>query len=385
MVAGDRERLENTRESTVSIRLLRGLLAAAARCGVPRAHVLHWLQLSPAQLACADARIARAEWYQLCERLMDMAADPALGFHWGKKLGGSAFNPIATLIAHSASLRDGFEALCRFTPLLDDRAGFELSEVDDRVTVRFRAFAGVSARMQRFCSEVTALGLFHVIRAFDAHARLQRASFEYAAPSYRLEYTRAFQGAERFQQPFTGIVFDRALMDAASPHQDEAVRDALRAIAERHLSRTQVAPMALRVRELVLQRRSRFRPDMITVARSLGLSVRSLRRRLSEEGTSYNAVVASALVVVAKGLLVDEQRSIQDAAYEMGFSGSRAFHRAFKAWTGTTPTAFRNAHARSAPIVSASGPNPGPHGRSAALDSRASPTPARRQAARCSD
>jgi AraC-like DNA-binding protein len=359
MVAGDRERAETARESTVSVRLLRGLLTAAARCGVPRDQVLHSLQLSPEQLACADARIARAEWYRLCERMMDMAADPALGFHWGKKLGGSALDPMATLIAHSATLRDGFEALCRFTPLLDDHAGFDLSEVDDWVTVRFRPCAGVSARMQRFCSEVTALGLFHVIRAFDANARLERASFEYAAPSYRLEYTRAFQGAERFAQPFTGIVFDRALMDAVSPNQDEGVRDALRAIAERHLSHTQAAPIALRVRELVVQRRSGFRVDMSTVARALGLSVRSLRRRLTEEGTSYNAVVASALVVVAKRLLVDEQRSIQDAAYEMGFSGSRAFHRAFKAWTGTTPTAFRNAHARSAPIVSAPGPSGG--------------------------
>lgn len=80
---------------------------------------------------------------------------------------------------------------------------------------------------------------------------------------------------------------------------------------------------------------------MEVVACALELSMRSLRRRLAAEGKSYNAVEKDALAIVARRLLRDEQRSIQEAAYEMGFSDTTAFHRAFKRWTGTTPSAFQ--------------------------------------------
>jgi AraC-like DNA-binding protein len=131
-------------------------------------------------------------------------------------------------------------------------------------------------------------------------------------------------------------------MDTVSPYQDDDTHEALRTIAERHMSSSHKASVALRVREHLLQQRSGHRTEMSIVARALGLSVRSLRRRLADEGKSYSAVATDAFVMVAKHFLVDGQRSIQETAYEMGFSHCGAFHRAFKTWTGTTPRAFLN-------------------------------------------
>jgi AraC-like DNA-binding protein len=330
----------DTRESTVSIRVVRGLVDAAELHGVPRAQFLHWAQLCPAQLADAHARITHAEVYRLCELALEVTADPALGLHLGEKLTGLALNPVCDLIAHSATLRDGLDALSRFHPLLSDHTSVQVCEHDQRVTVYCSPFASGSPRIQSMASEMIVAGLFRLIRSFNAYARLERASFEYAAPSYHAEYERVFQRSACFEQRFTGIVFDRALMDSVSPHRDQDMHDALRAIAERHMSRTQGASVALRVREVLLQQQSGPRTDMSSVARALGLSVRSLRRRLAAEGKSYNAVANDALVMVAKRFLVDEQRTIQETAYEMGFSHCGAFHRAFKTWTGTTPRAF---------------------------------------------
>jgi len=330
------------RQTTVSIRVVRGLVAALEQRGIPRAVFLRSAQFCPEQLACVEARVTRAELFRLCELALDMTADPALGLHWGEKPRRSAFNPIADLIAHSATLRDGLEALCQFHPLLSDEASFQLSEDADNVTVRCLPLAGAPEHIDRFVSEMRVVGLFLLLRAFNIEARLQRASFEYRAPSYHREYTRVFEGAECFEQPLTGIVFDRALMETVSPHQDEDTHDALRAIAERQMSRKQRASFALRVRELLLQKRCARPIKMTSVARSLGLSVRSLRRRLVAEDVSYAAVANDALAMVAKHCLVAEQRSIQETAYEMGFSDPSAFRRAFKRWTGTTPDAFRN-------------------------------------------
>jgi AraC-like DNA-binding protein len=66
-----------------------------------------------------------------------------------------------------------------------------------------------------------------------------------------------------------------------------------------------------------------------------------LRRRLVAEGTSYVALVNEAQGLVAKRLLQAKQLSIQEAAFALGFADTRTFHRAFKRWTGMTPSAFR--------------------------------------------
>lgn len=80
---------------------------------------------------------------------------------------------------------------------------------------------------------------------------------------------------------------------------------------------------------------------MVMVARDLGMSVQSLRRRLKEEGVSYKAVLDEAFGTVATRMLSDSRQSIQETAHAMGFSDPTAFHRAFKRWTGMTPTEYR--------------------------------------------
>jgi AraC-like DNA-binding protein len=78
---------------------------------------------------------------------------------------------------------------------------------------------------------------------------------------------------------------------------------------------------------------------MTNAGRALGLSVRSLRRRLSEEGVSWTTLLHEEWAVRAERLLA--RLTIQEAAYQLGFADSSAFHRAFKKWTGRTPAAFQ--------------------------------------------
>jgi AraC-like DNA-binding protein len=181
-----------------------------------------------------------------------------------------------------------------------------------------------------------------MLRTFSPQARPDLVCFEYGVPTYHREYTRMFELSARFEQPFTGVVFDRTLMDLESLHKDEDVHSALRMIADRRIVRlTQHVPFAVRVREHLEKQGTTQRTSMKLVARSLGLSTRSLRRRLVAEGKSYNAVVNEALATVAKQCLRERQLTIQETAYEMGFADTSTFYRAFKRWTGMTPSVFR--------------------------------------------
>jgi AraC-like DNA-binding protein len=95
------------------------------------------------------------------------------------------------------------------------------------------------------------------------------------------------------------------------------------------------------VKQYLLARPPARIPDITTAARDLGLSARSLRRRLAENATSYRSLVRTILETSAGHLLRDPKRSIQETAGALGFSNVGAFHRAFKRWTGMTPAQYR--------------------------------------------
>lgn len=344
MAVQQAEQVGINRDSTVSVRVVRALLEVVEQKGVPLERFLRVAQLDPEEVHATDARWSRARVYGLCEAALELTGDAALGLHWAETVGDGTFVPISALIAHSPTLRQGFESLAHYYRLLSDQASFQFIESDDKVTVRGARIAGGSLRMQRFVAEMMAAGFQRLVRCVRAHARPESVNFEYPAPSYAAEYVRVFGDVVRFDQPFTGLVFDRALMDLPAPHKDEDVHEALKGLAERRLLRiTQKTPYALRVRDLLVQQACPLRADMTTVARQLGMSVRSLRRRLAEEDKTYNDVATEALVIVAKQFLGDKQRTIQETAYEMGFSDTSTFHRAFKRWTGITPSAYREA------------------------------------------
>jgi AraC-like DNA-binding protein len=169
-------------------------------------------------------------------------------------------------------------------------------------------------------------------------------SFEHTAPAYRDGYTSFFNGAEHFDQPFTGFSFPVALLEGPSPRKDDGMYAALRDLIEQRMTRVaNTAPYALRVRQHLVERARSADRDMDSVARALGMSVRSLRRRLAVEGKSYAEIETEAFAILVRRLLIDQSLTIQQTAYELGFCSTTSFHRAFKRAIGMTPNEFRDA------------------------------------------
>jgi AraC-like DNA-binding protein len=248
------------------------------------------------------------------------------------------------LLAHAASLRQALAALGQFHRLLCDEPSYALLEDEQTFTLRALRMGPKSLRVRHFTAEMIMVGFHRLIRSFDFRAHPVQVSFDYAAPAHHAEYARVLGDVVQFDQPCTEIVFRREVLDAPAPHQDADVHEALSALAERRLLRmTQRTPYAVRVRDFLVREGWRQQADMNAAARSLGLSVRSLRRRLAEEGKPYTDIVSEALGAVAKQFLQDQRRTIQETAFEMGFADPSTFHRAFKRWTGTTPRAARDA------------------------------------------
>lgn len=330
-------------QSTISALALRPLLDALAQRAIRPAMLLHSARLPEDTLSSGKApRLRRADLYRLCDAVITLTGEPAFALHWAEHLPARAFNPVADLVYHSATMRESMESLMRFQKLLADDISLRIEERDDLVVFRCIPMVAASLDAQRFISEVMMVGLFRRIEAFGASAHLLHAHFSYSAPGHWREYDRVFEGRASFAQPYTGLVLAADAMDVPSPHHDAEFHQALCSFGERKLRGLNGnMPYAARVRDSLLQVPSPRQVEMRQIAHALGLSERSLRRRLLDEGTNYAAVCDEALESIAKSFLLEQGRSIQDTAFELGFADKAAFHRAFKRWTGTTPNVFR--------------------------------------------
>jgi AraC-like DNA-binding protein len=109
------------------------------------------------------------------------------------------------------------------------------------------------------------------------------------------------------------------------------------------LDRPADASTAARVRRLLIDGMGQETRSVATIAREMGLSARTLSRRLVEEATSFRIIQDEVRHQLAMALLSDASASIAEVAFFLGYSEPAPFHRSFKRWTGTTPQLHRRA------------------------------------------
>jgi AraC-like DNA-binding protein len=328
---------------SVSGVMVRVLVDAVERAGVARDDLLRAASIDPARLVEADARFDLHEFATLQMRAMDLTRDEALGLHIIERIHDGAFDLISHLVVHAPTLREALGLCLQFQPLVIDDALFTLTETDTTAVLRCH-LPRTLERADRMFAEFSLTGLTRMVRVFGGGVAPVAVSFEHARPGHQREYARLFGDAVRFSQPTTAIVFDRAVLDRAQLYQHPELYGVLRSQAQRALDRvaTELGPVD-QLRRYLLARPPAKIPDLSTAARDLGVSPRSLRRRLADDGTTYRAVVGAILADSAGLLLRDPKQTIQQTAQAMGFANVGAFHRAFKRWTGLTPLQYREA------------------------------------------
>jgi AraC-like DNA-binding protein len=166
----------------------------------------------------------------------------------------------------------------------------------------------------------------------DPPVPITRVLLPRAAPADPEPWQRLFTVRPQFSAPCGALVIPAALLTRPLRTADATVRQAL---GGGHADSI-VDEVRAHVRQWI-----REAPDADEVARALGLSLRTLQRRLGEAGASFREVALAVKIDVAKELLEQPQLSIADVARAVGFARVPAFTRAFFQRTGLTPSAFR--------------------------------------------
>jgi AraC-like DNA-binding protein len=298
--------------------------------------------LKESRVTDGSARFTLEEFEAIQLAALDATGDEALGLHLAEYTTDAAFDVVGHLLAHAPTLRDALRLGTEFSGIVFDDGHLVLDEEVDVARLK-HAFRRISPRAARMHAEFALGGFARMIRMFvGPGASFSGAFFEHPAPAHRREYRGLFDGAERFGQDHTGLEFPRALLDVRALHHHPRLYSLFRAearLAQDLLERG--VGYAHRVRVYLSARPPDRLPNMDVAARELGLSVRSLRRRLSEEGVCYRDLVQSTLEAAAIHLLSSPRQSVQETAQATGFADASTFQRAFKQWTGCTPTEFR--------------------------------------------
>jgi AraC-like DNA-binding protein len=330
---------------SVSIFLVRAVVEAAERSVAPRADLRARIPFDWRRLEDPEIRVDFEQFVRVLSAAVAATGDDALGLHVAEQMPESAVDLLGHLAAHAPTMREAIVMASRYVSLAMDGVLLAVRDEEDMFVVRY-AFPRSTPLSDRVLAELLMGGVVRLARSFtDPWAVPRLACFEHERPKHHREYTRIFGEHHRFRQSVTSIAFDREVADRRQMHQHPELYDLLRAEAQRRLDRmtTGVRP-ATRLRQYLLAMPLSRVPEISAAARDLGMSERSLRRRLNAEGTSYRHVVRSALEALAGRMLTDSSHTIKETALALGFADPAAFHRAFKRWTGMTPGEYRRSH-----------------------------------------
>jgi len=316
-------------DATVSITLVRVVLRAL-RPEQANA-LLAELGVSPVQLADDSTRLPRELSTSAWRRAPEISGDESFGLHLAEQLPFGTFGVLELVARSSRTLREGLDRLVHYYRILDGRDALAIESDASSASLIFNI-----ANPNRHVAECLMATMSRALRELWTGFSPREVWFQHTAPADPRDHERIIGVPVRFGRPSTRLVFDVRDLDRVMPSPD---RQALATIE------SDEQPLADKVRDAISQLLGGSDCSSAAAAKRLGLSERTLRRRLAEAGTTFSELVDETRSTLAKRHLADPRLSVYEVALALGFSDQRSFARAFKRWTGSSPLEFRAAHA----------------------------------------
>lgn len=317
----------------------------AERAGADVTAVLDGTGLTAADLRDPQAQVSARQELTVADNLIRAFPDePDLGLLVGSRYRIATFGIFGYACITSPTLRDAVDFGLRYFDLTFMFCLPSVQEHDGSVTVVL-AEPAVPDRLRRFlllrdlasihCWVGDLLGrrppVLAVTWPFRAAGSLDHEALLGVRPVYDAAGTTA--------------TLDGSIMDEPLPQANEltvaSAQEACRALLEQRRHRTGITH---EVRQLLVGAGGPP-PTIEEIARALSLSERTLRRRLSDAGTSYRELLAEVRQTLAEQMLATGALSVEDVAVRLGYAEASPFISAFQRWTGTTPARWARSRA----------------------------------------
>ena len=331
----------NAEPGTIAICFVAAALQSVRGRGLNADQLLANVGLSSSLLQVPQARVS-AKHYGALWRAIAAALDDEFFDQDSRRMKVGSFAMLCHAVLSCKSLGQALERSLRFYALiLDDISGTAQRDAQEaRIVLADRA-AGASHRI--FAHELLLMLLYGVsCWLVGRRIPILRTEFSYAEPAHSAEYRLMYCADLRFNRPNTLLAFAAGYLDLPVVQNERSAKEFLRSAPENILLKYKNgSSLTARVRRRLRQVLPGVVPDFEQLAEEMGMTPATLRRRLHDEGESYQSIKDQLRRDLAISYLSHSTRSVMDIALELGFSERSAFHRAFRKWTGASPGEFR--------------------------------------------
>jgi AraC-like DNA-binding protein len=322
---------------------LQPLLEAAAARGVTPAALEHAAGMAAGALQPLPDSLPADDYVRLLDTGATLAADPHFGLHVGERVKMGTYSVYGLILLSCRDFGQAFEQTMRYEQLAHDLGRSELTVKDG--VARYAWHSNYSAVHRHLADSV-----FAGIRVFGnwlAGVTLPAAQLalthDGGDPANRDEYVRVLGEMPDFGAPANVATFDAQLLAWPVPNADVSLYPVLQQHAEQ-LLRQRVQndnQIAQQVHAAIVRDLAHGQVRLASIAEELKLSPRTLQRKLSESGATFQQILDQARFALARDYLRQPELSLVDIAFLLGYQEQSAFNHAFKEWSGVNPGAYR--------------------------------------------
>ena len=324
---------------TIVAPLVAALVQEAAARGASREDLLEPLGLSTSELADADHRVAADALFACWETAMKATKDPTLPVAVGRRATIEGFGVLGYALYTASSFVDAFEVLRRHHDLVNDTGSWSLERRTSDVVVSWTRPGERSLGVRAANEQVVVSFATAAREVFGAPLPLTEVLFAHAKPGREADAALAecFGAPVRWSAEHDALVLGAGALALEPKRADAVLASYFRRSADDALRRiARDDSWSARAARAVSDRLPQGLPPMDAIAKDLGSTGRTLRRRLLDEGTTFRAVVENVQRERAKELMKNRTK-VRDVAFALGFSDATAFSRAYRRWTGSAP------------------------------------------------
>src|SRR5438067_12405059 len=295
-------------------------------------------------------QVSTEEFFALYRGIADASNDPAFGLKLGTEERVERYDPIKIATLSARSFRDAVERLARYKQLTCPEE-IRLVERGNECAVQF-VWLLAHEKEDRLLVDVCfawIVGIGH--RGTGRPLNAQRVEFQ-RAPAHREMYEAHFRCPVKFKARQNALVFGTSDMELPFVTYNADLLGIVAPQLEAELAQ-QLAQKTFveQAKGILKQLLAGQRPGIQDLARELHLSTRTLQRRLTEHGVTFQRLLDEARRELARHYLLHSSRELNETAYLLGYEDSNSFFRAFHQWEGTSPGQWRLLHQNSNPAA----------------------------------
>ena len=319
--------------------------------GVSAFDALKGVGLRKRDLSSTTTEVSVTQIIRCAKNANSLVQDPGFAFRTGLRFNASTFGLYGFALLSSTNFHDAMKFAEEYVSLVGPIATIAFTTRNSRSVWRVEPVPHslVDPSLYRFLVEL-AFGIIKSIIGNMVGTRFGASEFrvKYAAPTRRYDYRKAFGAPVFFRRAENELVFESAWLTAVPQYANAVTHAKLKSLCDRLLEE-----MDLRiglpgdVRRFMMLNRMQGVTHQAT-ATHLGISQRTLRRKLQEHRTSFRKLYDELRMQLAIRYMSETRLALPTIAVLMGFADPSSFSRAFRRWTGKGPAAYWGSGRRSA-------------------------------------